>query len=65
MPRARGLAGGLSLLHFARPQLADIVVTSVSRQATRLAEAPASTFILSAAVIRRSRAVPVKPGLQF
>jgi hypothetical protein len=38
-----------SLLDFSLGQLSDIVVTSVSRQETRLADAPASIYAISAA----------------
>ena len=44
-------------MDFSLEQLADIVVTSVSRQETRLAEAPASIYVISGADIRRAGAV--------
>jgi iron complex outermembrane receptor protein len=54
-----------SLVDFSLEQLADIVVTSVSRQETRLAEAPASITIVSGADIRRSGAVSLPEALRL
>jgi iron complex outermembrane receptor protein len=54
-----------SLVDFSLEQLADIVVTSVSRQQTRLAEAPASITIVSGADIRRSGALSLPEALRL
>jgi iron complex outermembrane receptor protein len=54
-----------SLVDFSLEQLADIVVTSVSRQETRLAEAPASIYIISGADIRRAGAVSLPEALRL
>jgi iron complex outermembrane receptor protein len=56
---------GASLVDFSLEQLADIVVTSVSRQETRLAEAPASIFIISGADIRRAGATSLPEALRL
>ncbi|MDB5919008.1 MAG: TonB-dependent receptor [Massilia sp.] len=62
--RAAGQAGP-SLVDFSLEELADIVVTSVSRQATRLAETPASITIISRADIRRSGALSLPEALRL
>ena len=62
--RAAGQAGA-SLVDFSLEDLGDIVVTSVSRQETRLAEAPASIFIISGADIRRSGALSLPEALRL
>jgi iron complex outermembrane receptor protein len=62
--RAAGQAGP-SLVDFSLEQLADIVVTSVSRQETRLAEAPASIYIISGADIRRAGALSLPEALRL
>jgi iron complex outermembrane receptor protein len=54
-----------SLVDFSLEQLADIVVTSVSRQEARLAEVPASIAIISGADIRRSGAVTLPEALRL
>jgi iron complex outermembrane receptor protein len=54
-----------SLVDFSLEQLADIVVTSVSRQETRLAEAPASIYIISGADIRRAGATSLPEALRL
>ncbi|HWJ93794.1 MAG TPA: TonB-dependent receptor, partial [Telluria sp.] len=46
-------------------QLSDIVVTSVSRQESRLADAPASLFVISAADIARSGATSIPEALRL
>jgi iron complex outermembrane receptor protein len=56
---------GVSLVDFSLEQLADIVVTSVSRQQTRLAEAPASIYIISGADIRRAGAASLPEALRL
>jgi iron complex outermembrane receptor protein len=61
---AAGQAGA-SLVDFSLEQLADIVVTSVSRQETRLAEAPASIYIISGAEIRRAGATSLPEALRL
>jgi iron complex outermembrane receptor protein len=60
-----------SLADLSLEQLADIVVTSVSRREQRLAEAPASVYVITADDIRRSgvRSLPealrLAPNLQI
>ena len=54
-----------SLVDFSLEQLADIVVTSVSRQETRLAEAPASIYLISGAEIRRAGAMSLPEALRL
>jgi iron complex outermembrane receptor protein len=54
-----------SLVDFSLEQLSDIVVTSVSRQQTRLAEAPASIYSISGADIRRSGAASLPEALRL
>lgn len=56
---------GSSLLDYSLEQLADIVVTSVSRQETRLADAPASIYLISAADIRRAGAATLPEALRL
>ena len=59
-----------SMADMSLEQLSNILVTSVSRQETRLATAPASLYIISAADIRRSgvhslpEALRLAPNLQ-
>jgi iron complex outermembrane receptor protein len=62
-----GAAGqaATSLVDFSLEQLADIVVTSVSRQETRLADAPASIYLISAADIRRAGAATLPEALRL
>ena len=62
-----GAAGQMapSLVDFSLEQLGDIVVTSVTRQEIRLAEAPASIFIISGADIRRSGAASLPEALRL
>ncbi len=62
-----GAAGqaGASLVDYSLEQLADIVVTSVSRQETRLADAPASIYLISAADIRRAGAATLPEALRL
>jgi iron complex outermembrane receptor protein len=50
---------------FSLEQLAEVVVTSVSRQETRLATAPAAIFLISAADIRRSGANSLPEALRL
>ncbi len=54
-----------SLVDFSLEQLADIVVTSVSRRETRLAEAPASIYVIGAADIRRAGATSLPEALRL
>ncbi|HEU4375778.1 MAG TPA: TonB-dependent receptor [Telluria sp.] len=61
---AAGQAGA-SLVDFSLEQLADIVVTSVSRQEARLAEVPASIYIISGADIRRAGAASLPEALRL
>jgi iron complex outermembrane receptor protein len=55
--------GGLA--DYSLEQLSDIVVTSVSRQETRLAQAPASIYVISAADIARSGVVSLPEALRL
>ncbi|HZV67523.1 MAG TPA: TonB-dependent receptor [Telluria sp.] len=54
-----------SLVDFSLEQLSEIVVTSVSRQETRLADAPASIYLISGAEIRRSGATTLPEALRL
>ena len=54
-----------SLVDFSLEQLSEIVVTSVSRQETRLADAPASIYLISGAEIRRSGAATLPEALRL
>ena len=65
--QAMALAGQAepSLVDFSLEQLADIVVTSVSRRQTRLAEAPASVYVIGAADIRRAGAASLPEALRL
>jgi iron complex outermembrane receptor protein len=54
-----------SLLDFSLEQLGDIVVTSVSRRQTRLAEAPASIYAISGSEIRRAGAASLPEALRL
>ncbi|MDL2356665.1 MAG: TonB-dependent receptor [Pseudomonadota bacterium] len=56
---------GPALVDFSLEQLGDIVVTSVSRQETRLAETPAAIFIISGADIRRAGALSLPEALRL
>jgi iron complex outermembrane receptor protein len=65
---ARGaMAAGQTdgLVDFSLEQLSAIVVTSVSRQETRLADAPASIFLIGADDIRRSGAASLPEVLRL
>jgi iron complex outermembrane receptor protein len=53
------------LVDFSLEQLSDIVISSVSRQATRLADAPASIYSISAAEIRRAGAATLPEALRL
>ncbi len=54
-----------ALVDFSLEQLADVVVTSVSRQETRLAEVPASIYLISGADIRRAGATSLPEALRL
>lgn len=54
-----------SLADYTLEQLADIVVTSVVRQEGRLADAPASLYVISAADIARSGAATLPDALRL
>ncbi len=61
-------AGGVltdTLADFSIEQLADIVITSVVRQETRLADAAASVYVISASDIRRSGAATLPEVLRL
>jgi iron complex outermembrane receptor protein len=62
--RAAGQSGE-SLADYSLEQLSDIVVTSVSRQETRLADAPASVYVISGADIRRAGASTLPEALRL
>ena len=55
----------VALVDFSIEQLADVVVTSVSRQETRLAETPASVYLISGADIRRAGATSLPEALRL
>jgi len=63
-PHVQAQEGG-SLADYSLEQLADVVVTSVARQETRLSEAPASVFVISGAEIRRSGATSLPEALRL
>lgn len=54
-----------ALVDFSLEQLADVVVTSVSRQETRLADVPASIYMISGADIRRAGATSLPEALRL
>lgn len=60
-----GAQEGGTLADYSLEQLADIVVTSVARQETRLADAPASVYVIGGAEIRRSGAVTLPEALRL
>jgi iron complex outermembrane receptor protein len=62
--RAAGQVGE-SLADYSLEQLSDIVVTSVSRQETRLADAPDSIYVISGADIRRAGATTLPEALRL
>jgi iron complex outermembrane receptor protein len=62
--RAGGQSGE-SLADFSLEQLSDIVVTSVSRQETSLADAPSSVYVISGAEIRRAGATTLPEALRL
>ncbi|MDB5962592.1 MAG: TonB-dependent receptor [Massilia sp.] len=55
----------VALVDFSLEQLTDVVVTSVSRQETRLAETPASVYLISGADIRRAGATSLPEALRL
>ncbi len=57
--------GAPALADYTLEQLADIVVTSVSRQQERLGSAPASLYVISAADIARSGATTIPEALRL
>lgn len=63
-PHVQAQEGG-ALADYSLEQLADVVVTSVARQETRLSEAPASVFVISGAEIRRSGATSLPEALRL
>ncbi len=63
-PDVQAQEGG-SLADYSLEQLADVVVTSVARQETRLSEAPASVFVISGTDIRRSGATSLPEALRL
>ena len=63
-PHVQAQEGG-SLADYSLEQLADVVVTSVARQETRLLDAPASVFVISGAEIRRSGATSLPEALRL
>jgi iron complex outermembrane receptor protein len=54
-----------TLADFSLEQLTEIVVTSVSRQESRLGDAPASIYVISGADIRRSGATTLPEALRL
>ena len=65
-PTARAsVQAGTPLVDFSLEQLSEIVVTSVSRQETRLADAPASIYLISGAEIRRAGATSLPEALRL
>jgi len=63
-PDVQAQEGG-TLADYSLEQLADVLVTSVARQETRLSEAPASVFVISGADIRRSGATSLPEALRL
>jgi iron complex outermembrane receptor protein len=53
------------LVDFSLEQLTDVIVSSVSRQDTRLAEAPASIYLITGADIRRAGATSLPEALRL
>ena len=62
---AQSQADSSAFADFTLEQLADVVVTSVVRQEGRLADAPASLYVISAADIRRSGAASLPDALRL
>ncbi|WP_312552663.1 TonB-dependent receptor plug domain-containing protein [Massilia sp.] len=60
-----GAQEGGTLADYSLEQLADIVVTSVARQETRLSAAPASVYVIGGAEIRRSGAATLPEALRL
>ncbi len=60
-----GAGPAAQLADYSLEQLADIVVTSVSRQQGRLSDAPASVYVISGAEIRRSGAASIPEALRL
>lgn len=56
---------GGTLADYTLEQLADVVVSSVARQETSLAQAPASVYVISGAEIRRSGAATLPEALRL
>ncbi|MGZ3181745.1 MAG: TonB-dependent receptor plug domain-containing protein [Telluria sp.] len=66
VPAARAQAPAQPpLADFSLEQLSEIVVTSVSRQESRLADAPTSIFRITSAAIRRSGATTLPEALRL
>lgn len=63
--QSRNSPAPLALVDFSLEQLSDVLVTSVSRQETRLLEAPASIYLISGADIRRSGATSLPEALRL
>ncbi|MEO7578668.1 MAG: TonB-dependent receptor, partial [Massilia sp.] len=64
-PAALAAAPEGALIDFSLEQLSDIVISSVSRQDTRLANAPAAIYSISAADIRRAGAASLPEALRL
>jgi len=64
LPHVQAQEGG-TLADYSLEQLADVVVSSVARQETRLSEAPASVYVISGADIRRSGATSLPEALRL
>ncbi|NHZ87536.1 TonB-dependent receptor [Massilia sp. CCM 8733] len=62
---ARAEVEQLSLLDFSLEQLSDIVVSSVSRQPTRLADAPISLYVIAGGDIERAGARTLPEALRL
>lgn len=57
--------GDQSLADYSLEQLSEITVNSVSRQSTRLADAPAAVYVISGDDIRRSGAATIPEALRL
>lgn len=65
VPAGQAAQGEPALEDYSLEQLADIVVTSVSRQQGRLSNAPASVYVISGADIARSGAATIPEALRL
>ncbi|MDQ6620188.1 MAG: TonB-dependent receptor [Pseudomonadota bacterium] len=59
------VASGTELADLSLEQLADVIVTSVSRRRERLADAPASVYVITSEDIRRSRSTSIPEALRL